>query len=157
MSLRDGTKKMSKSEPSDMSRINLTDDADTIARRSSKAKTDPRAAAHERRRLETRPRPTTSSASTRRSRRRSKSAVLAEFGRRPVLQLQEALSELAVSRIGPVNAEMSRLLADPARSTASSPRVRARPRPSPPHRGPRQGYRRLPAVLSRLRHRADRR
>ena len=41
MSLRDGTKKMSKSEPSDLSRINMTDDADTIAKKIQKAKTDP--------------------------------------------------------------------------------------------------------------------
>ena len=41
MSLRDGTKKMSKSDASDMSRINLTDDADTIAKKFKKAKTDP--------------------------------------------------------------------------------------------------------------------
>ncbi len=41
MSLRDGTKKMSKSEPSDMSRINMTDDADTIAKKIQRAKTDP--------------------------------------------------------------------------------------------------------------------
>ena len=41
MSLRDGTKKMSKSDPSDLSRINLTDDADTIAEKIQKAKTDP--------------------------------------------------------------------------------------------------------------------
>src|SRR5437764_8412458 len=41
MSLRDGTKKMSKSDASDMSRINLTDDADTVARKIRKAKTDP--------------------------------------------------------------------------------------------------------------------
>src|SRR5690606_20327632 len=40
MSLRDGTRKMSKSDPSDLSRINLTDDADTIARKIRKAKTD---------------------------------------------------------------------------------------------------------------------
>jgi hypothetical protein len=41
MSLRDGTKKMSKSDPSDQSRINLTDDADAIAQKIRKAKTDP--------------------------------------------------------------------------------------------------------------------
>ena len=41
MSLRDGTKKMSKSEPSDLSRINMTDDADTIAEKIKRAKTDP--------------------------------------------------------------------------------------------------------------------
>ena len=41
MSLRDGAKKMSKSDPSDYSRINLTDDADTVAQKIRKAKTDP--------------------------------------------------------------------------------------------------------------------
>src|SRR5207302_356817 len=41
MSLRDGTKKMSKSDESDMSRINLTDDADTIANKIKRARTDP--------------------------------------------------------------------------------------------------------------------
>ena len=41
MSLRDGTKKMSKSDASDLSRINMTDDADTIAKKIQKAKTDP--------------------------------------------------------------------------------------------------------------------
>ena len=67
MSLRDGTKKMSKSDPSDLSRINLTDDADTIAKKIKKAKTDPEPLPTTRRGWRTRPRPTTSSASTRRS------------------------------------------------------------------------------------------
>eukprot|EP01031_Cornospumella_fuschlensis_P006565 gene6565-8165_t len=47
MSLRDGTKKMSKSDPSDQSRINLTDDADQIAAKIRKAKTDPDAPRHQ--------------------------------------------------------------------------------------------------------------
>src|SRR5882672_4801113 len=55
MSLRDGTKKMSKSDPSDYSRINLTDDADTIAQKIRKAKTDPDALPSEERGLEARP------------------------------------------------------------------------------------------------------
>src|SRR5204863_7891721 len=55
MSLRDGTKKMSKSEPSDQSRINLTDDADTIALKIRPAKTDPDPLPHEVKGLETRP------------------------------------------------------------------------------------------------------
>ena len=46
MSLRDGTKKMSKSDPSDLSRINLADDADTIAKKIQKAKTDQIGRAH---------------------------------------------------------------------------------------------------------------
>ena len=55
MSLRDGTKKMSKSDPSDNSRINLTDDADTIAQKIRKAKTDPEPLPSEEKGLETRP------------------------------------------------------------------------------------------------------
>src|SRR3954454_1432021 len=55
MSLRDGTKKMSKSDPSDYSRINLTDDADTIAQKIRKAKTDPEPLPHEEKALEARP------------------------------------------------------------------------------------------------------
>src|SRR5437868_5767703 len=55
MSLRDGTKKMSKSDPSDLSRINLTDDADTIAKKIQKAKTDPEPLPSEAKGLETRP------------------------------------------------------------------------------------------------------
>ena len=55
MSLRDGTKKMSKSDPSDLSRINLTDDADTIAKKIQKAKTDPEPLPSEEKGLEGRP------------------------------------------------------------------------------------------------------
>ena len=55
MSLRDGTKKMSKSDPSDYSRINLTDDADTIAQKVRKAKTDPEPLPSEEKGLEARP------------------------------------------------------------------------------------------------------
>ena len=66
MSLRDGTKKMSKSDPSDNSRINLTDDADTIAQKIKKAKTDPDPLPASRRAWRGGPRPTTSSASMRR-------------------------------------------------------------------------------------------
>ena len=55
MSLRDGTKKMSKSDPSDLSRINLTDDADTIAKKIQKAKTDPEPLPSEETGLEGRP------------------------------------------------------------------------------------------------------
>src|SRR6202140_258879 len=55
MSLRDGTKKMSKSDPSDYSRINLADDADAIAQKIRKAKTDPDPLPHEEKGLEHRP------------------------------------------------------------------------------------------------------
>ena len=55
MSLRDGLKKMSKSDESDMTRINLTDDADTIAKKIRKAKTDPEPLPSETKGLEGRP------------------------------------------------------------------------------------------------------
>src|SRR4029079_550832 len=55
MSLRDGTKKMSKSDPSDQSRINLTDDADAIALKIKRAKTDPEPLPHDEKALEARP------------------------------------------------------------------------------------------------------
>ena len=60
MSLRDGEKKMSKSDVSDMSRINLTDDADTIARKIRRAKTDPEPLPSEAKGLEIAPRRATS-------------------------------------------------------------------------------------------------
>ena len=65
MSLRDGTKKMSKSDTSDMSRINLTDSADEIARKIKKAKTDPEPLPSELDGLKTGPRPTIWSGFTR--------------------------------------------------------------------------------------------
>ena len=90
MSLRDGTKKMSKSDPSDMSRINLTDDADTIAKKIRKAKTDPQPLpATDGRAWRRGPRPTTSSASTPRSPTRARPQVLAEFGGGQFSDLQE--------------------------------------------------------------------
>ena len=80
MSLRDGSKKMSKSEPSDYSRINLTDDADAIAQKIRKAKTDPEPLPSEEKGLEPRPKPTIWSASTRRSPTPARREVLAQFG-----------------------------------------------------------------------------
>src|SRR6476659_8226797 len=112
MSLRDGTKKMSKSEPSDMSRINMTDDADTIAKKVQRAKTDPHPLPTAEIELESRPEADNLVGIYAALADTSKSAVLAEFGGGQFSTFKKALSELAVSRIGPVNAEMSRLLAD---------------------------------------------
>jgi tryptophanyl-tRNA synthetase len=114
MSLRDGTKKMSKSEPSDMSRINMTDDADTIAKKIQRAKTDPHPLPTAEIELEARPEADNLVGIYAALAEKSKSAVLAEFGGGQFSTFKKSLSELAVSRIGPVNAEMSRLLADPA-------------------------------------------
>ena len=89
MSLRDGTKKMSKSDPSDNSRINLTDDADTIAQKIRKAKTDPEPLPSEEKGLETRPEADNLVGIYAALSGRSKSDVLERIRRRTVLELQE--------------------------------------------------------------------
>ncbi|MGY6632874.1 MAG: tryptophan--tRNA ligase [Alkalilacustris sp.] len=114
MSLRDGTKKMSKSDPSDLSRINLTDDADTIAQKFRKARTDPD------------PLPDTSAALADRAEARNlvniyaalagmtPDAVLGEFAGQGFGTFKPRLADLAVAQLGPITAEMHRLMADPA-------------------------------------------
>ncbi len=114
MSLRDGTKKMSKSDPSDMSRINLTDDADAIASKIRKARTDaeplPETAAGLEGRAEARNLVGIYAALA----DRQAETVLAEFAGRGFSEFKPALAELAVARLAPINAEMRRLMADPA-------------------------------------------
>ncbi|MDX2202030.1 MAG: tryptophan--tRNA ligase [Hyphomicrobiaceae bacterium] len=114
MSLRDGTKKMSKSDVSDLSRINMTDDADTIAKKIQKAKTDPEPLPSEVAGLEKRPEADNLVGIYAALEGSSKEAVLAQHGGAQFSAFKKALVELAVSRIGPVNREMSRLLGDPA-------------------------------------------
>lgn len=114
MSLRDGTKKMSKSEASDLSRINMTDDADTIARKIQKAKTDPEPLPGEEAGLEGRSEADNLVGIYAALAGKAKAAVLKEFGGAQFSTFKRALAELAVARLGPVNAEMKRLLADPA-------------------------------------------
>jgi tryptophanyl-tRNA synthetase len=114
MSLRDGTKKMSKSDPSDMSRINMTDDADTIARKVQRAKTDPHPLPSTEAELEARPEADNLIGIHAALANTSKAEVLRQFGGAQFSEFKKALAELAVSRIAPVNAEMNRLLADPA-------------------------------------------
>ena len=90
MSLRDGSKKMSKTDASDNSRINMTDDPDTIADKIKRAKTDPLALPESKDGLKERPE--------------------AEN----LLNIYAALAELTVAKLAPITAEMRRLLADPA-------------------------------------------
>ena len=113
MSLRDGTKKMSKSDASELSRINMTDDADAIARKIQKAKTDPEPLPSEAAGLAGRPEADNLVGIFAALADKSKAQVLHEFGGAQFAKFKTALAELAVARIGPVNAEMSRLLADP--------------------------------------------
>ncbi len=114
MSLRDGTAKMSKSDPSDNSRINLTDDADAIAQKVRKARTDPE------------PLPETMEGLADRAEARNlvgiyaalagvtEARVLAEFAGQGFGAFKPKLADLAVSVMGPIGGEMRRLLADPA-------------------------------------------
>jgi len=114
MSLRDGTKKMSKSDPSDMSRINLTDDADTIAQKIRKARTDPE------------PLPDTLDGLGARAEARnlvniyaaiagkSAEAVVAEYAGQPFSVFKPALADLAVGHLTPITGRMKELMADPA-------------------------------------------
>ncbi len=117
MSLRDGMTKMSKSDASDFSRINLTDGADAIALKFRKAKTDPH------------PVPDEAPASDKKRDERPEAynlmgiyAALADvkltdvvrrFGGKPFSTFKSALTDLAMAKMGPIGAEMKRLTADP--------------------------------------------
>jgi tryptophanyl-tRNA synthetase len=114
MSLRDGTKKMSKSDPSDQSRINLTDDADTISGKIRKARTDadllpdtPDGLAH---RPEARNLVNIFAALA----DRTVEEVLADYAGKGFATFKPALADLAVEKLAPISAEMKRLTADPA-------------------------------------------
>ena len=113
MSLRDGTKKMSKSDESDMTRINLTDDADAIAKKIRKAKTDPEPLPSEVKGLEARPEADNLVGIYAGLAETAKERVLAEFGNAPFSKFKEALAELAATRLTPIGEEMRRLMADP--------------------------------------------
>jgi tryptophanyl-tRNA synthetase len=112
MSLRDGTKKMSKSDPSDLSRINLTDDADTIANKIKKAKSDSDALPSEEAGLKGRAEADNLVGIYAALSGTTKQAVLAEFGGGQFSALKKALGELAVAKVGPIGNEMRRLMAD---------------------------------------------
>ena len=116
MSLRDGTRKMSKSDASDNSRINLTDSVDVIERKFRRARTDPE------------PVPDGSEAGGTRATRPEAFNLLeiyaaladttlaeaqAAFGGQPFSTFKEALTEVAIATLGPIGAEMQKLLADP--------------------------------------------
>ena len=112
MSLRDGTKKMSKSDPSDQSRINLNDDADAIALKVRRAKTDPM------------PLPSDVSEFTDRPEARNlvgiyaamtdttHDAVLKAFGGQGFGPFKSALADLLVAKLTPISQETNRLLGD---------------------------------------------
>ena len=114
MSLRDGSAKMSKSDPSDQSRINLTDDADTIAAKIKKAKSDMDVLPDTVEGLDGRPEAKNLVAIYAALSDTTREAVLAEFGGQGFGAFKPRLAELAVTSMAPVTAEMRRLMDDPA-------------------------------------------
>ncbi|WP_332773395.1 tryptophan--tRNA ligase [Phenylobacterium sp.] len=115
MSLRDGSAKMSKSDPSDNSRLNLLDDADTIAQKVRKARTDPDPLPATLDELKDRPEALNLIGIYAALEGRPPAEVLTEFtGQGFGQSFKPKLADLAVARLGPVGAEMRRLMADPA-------------------------------------------
>ena len=110
MSLRDGSKKMSKSDPSDASRINLTDDADAIAKKIRKAKTDPEALPSEAKGLEERPEARNLVNIYAAMAEMSVDQVLAEVGGKQFSEFKPMLADLAVAKMSPITTEMARLM-----------------------------------------------
>ncbi|WP_295080208.1 tryptophan--tRNA ligase [Tabrizicola sp.] len=114
MSLRDGTKKMSKSDPSDQSRINLTDDADAIAAKIRKAKTDPEPLPDSVEGLKDRPEARNLVNIYAALSGHSVDQVVQDFAGAQFGIFKPALADLAVAKLSPITAEMNRLMADPA-------------------------------------------
>ena len=110
MSLRDGSKKMSKSDPSDMSRINMTDDADAIAKKIRKAKTDPDALPSEAKGLEDRPEARNLVNIFAALNDQSVDQVLSDVGGKQFGEFKPMLAELAVEKLSPISGEMARLM-----------------------------------------------
>ncbi len=110
MSLRDGTKKMSKSDPSDLSRINLTDTADDIAKKIRKAKTDPEALPSETDGLAERPEANNLVGIYAALADTTKDAVLKDFGGQQFSAFKPALADLAVAKLSPIADKMRRLM-----------------------------------------------
>jgi tryptophanyl-tRNA synthetase len=113
MSLRDGAKKMSKSDPSDLSRINLTDSADDIARKIRKAKTDADALPSDSAGLAGRLEAENLVGIYAALGEVSVDDVLRQFGGAQFSSFKNALADMAVTKLAPLTAEMNRLLADP--------------------------------------------
>ena len=110
MSLRDGTKKMSKSDPSDYSRINMTDGPDAIAQKIKKAKTDPYPLPESLHELDTRPEALNLITIFAALSEKSEASVVSEFAGQGFGDFKKCLAELAVETMGPIGKEMQRLM-----------------------------------------------
>ena len=113
MSLRDGLKKMSKSDPSDNSRINLTDDADTIAKKIKKAKSDAGVIPETEKELEDRPEVQNLVGIYAALSEQSDAQVLAQYAGQGFGAFKPALADLAVEKLRPITELMRRYLSDP--------------------------------------------
>ncbi len=114
MNLRDGTKKMSKSGDSDMERINMTDDADTIVKKFKKAKTDPAALPETLDGLADRPEARNLVDIYAALNDTTPDAVITEYAGAGWGKFKPALADLAVAKLAPISEEMARLMSDPA-------------------------------------------
>ena len=110
MSLRDGTKKMSKSEASDMSRINLTDDSDSIRKKIQKAKTDPFEIPSEKEELVNRPEAENLLGIYATLANQSVEKTLEQFSGSDFKRLKDELSDILISELEPINKEIKKLL-----------------------------------------------
>ena len=113
MSLRDGSKKMSKSDPSDQSRITFTDTADEISKKIRRAKTDPEELPSETEGLKERPEASNLVGIFAALSNQTSADVLREFGGRGFGDFKPALAELAIEKLAPISDEMRKLMADP--------------------------------------------
>ncbi len=112
MSLRDGSQKMSKSAESDMSRINLTDDADMIAKKIRKAKTDPEALPDNLKDLELRPEALNLVTIYAALADKKKERVIKEYAGKSFSEFKPALVDLAVAKLSPITERMNELMND---------------------------------------------
>ena len=118
MNLRDGSKKMSKSDESDYSRINLTDDADTIAKKIRKATTDPHPLPESLSGFEGRAEALNLITIYAALADKARDDVIQEFAGKQFSVFKPALAELAVEKLSPITKRMNELMADPSQIDA---------------------------------------
>ena len=112
MSLKDGTKKMSKSDPSDLSRINLTDKKDEIVNKIKKAKTDNSALPSDDKKLNERPEVENLLGIYSSLSNQTLSDSINEFGGKNFSEFKQKLSDLVVAKISPISDEINKLKKD---------------------------------------------
>jgi len=112
MSLKEGIKKMSKSDPSDLSRINLTDNKDEILNKIKKAKTDPLALPEEIKALSERPETENLLGMYSSLKNQNLEKSVSEFNGKNFSEFKEKLSEILIEKIEPISKEIKRLLGD---------------------------------------------